>query len=169
MPASSGPRPLRLTVIAGPNPGNCFSKPGASKITIGRVKSNTFWAKEASVSSKHGEFIWDDSVAAGGGTWFVVDVGSSNGTQINGGSKLIEGQRYPLRDQDIIQLGPDMQLQVAIDAPSDDAARLTVEQKLTVDAQRIAASIQAAAAAMASQIREEWRTQRQEMEALLSC
>jgi hypothetical protein len=56
------------------------------------------------------------------------------------------GQRYPLRDQDIIQLGPDTQLQVAIEAAAHDAAGLTVEQKLTADAQRIAASIQVGSA-----------------------
>jgi hypothetical protein len=108
---------------------------------------------------------------------------------------------------------------VSIEAAQDDAADQTVEQKLTAEAQRIAASIQvrrrccptsrpadaalarrnvdtcrhpqassliraarasnalpsllvvvqAAAAAMAGQIRDEWRTRRQELEAMLAC
>ena len=51
------------------------------------------------------------------------------------------GQRYPLRDQDVIHLGPDTQLQVIIEASDDDVAGMTVEQKLTADAERAAASI----------------------------
>jgi hypothetical protein len=299
--AKAAPRALSLTVITGPSPGESFSKPGLATLKLGRVKTgNTFSFKSPSVSSKHAELVWDDSVAAGGGTWFLVDVGSTNGTQLNGNAKCLEGaraaaarappvhsprraaappacgppqtrssggargsrsapprramrallplrprrrpahpcpaprtptplcarpagQRYPLRDQDIIHLGPDTQLQVTIDAPEGATAGMTVEQKLTAEAERAAASIQvrvcarggaagaraglrfggdgahqppgkvqpaarawlalslrpttppphifnpqAAAAAMAAQMREDWRAQRQELEALLS-
>lgn len=97
MPATSRPRPLALTVLAGPSPGECLSKPGADVLRIGRIKTgNTFAVKSASVSSKHAELVWDDSEAAGDGTWFLVDVGSSNGTQINGNSKCLVGARAAL-------------------------------------------------------------------------
>jgi pSer/pThr/pTyr-binding forkhead associated (FHA) protein len=88
-----------LTVIAGEtNIGECLTKPGATLLKIGRVKTgNTFAVKTASVSSKHAELVWDDSEAAAGGTWFLVDIGSSNGTQINGNSKLLEGAQHSLR------------------------------------------------------------------------
>jgi hypothetical protein len=90
------PRPLSLTVLSGPVPGECLSKPGAKSLKLGRVKTgNTFVLKVPSVSSKHAELVWDGSQAAGGGTWFLVDVGSSNGTQINGNSKCLEGAPGP--------------------------------------------------------------------------
>jgi pSer/pThr/pTyr-binding forkhead associated (FHA) protein len=92
--SSAGPRALTLTVIAGPNPGECLSKPGATTLKLGRVKGgNTFSIKSASVSSKHAEIVWDSSAAASGGTWFLVDIGSSNGTQLNGNSKCLERER----------------------------------------------------------------------------
>ena len=166
-----------------------------TSLKLGRVKTgNTFFFKSASVSSKHAEIVWDDSEAAAGGTWYLVDLGSTNGTQLNGNSKCLEGaqrahssrwpdtficvqaaswghapccaarrhapplaaahatprcssphppgQRYPLRDQDVIHLGPDTQLQVTIAQRSAAAAAMTVEQKLTADAERVGASIQ---------------------------
>ncbi|GBF87820.1 hypothetical protein Rsub_00531 [Raphidocelis subcapitata] len=166
---ASGPRPLSLTILTGPNPGESLSKPGVSSLKIGRIKTgNTFSIKSASISSKHAEILWDDSPAAGG-AWFLVDLGSTNGTQLNGNSKCLEGQRYPLRDQDVIHLGPDTQLQVSIEAAEAEAAGLTVEAKLNAEAQRVATSIQVAAAAMIASIREEWQLQRQDLEALLTC
>jgi len=92
--SSAVPRPISLTVIAGPNPGECFSKAGTTSLKLGRVKTgNTFSIKSASVSSKHAEIVWDNSAAAAGGTWFLVDIGSTNGTQLNGNSKCLEGAR----------------------------------------------------------------------------
>jgi hypothetical protein len=92
--ASTSPRPLTLTILTGPNPGECLSKPGVASLKIGRIKTgNTFPIKSASISSKHAEILWDGSPAAGGGTWFLVDLGSTNGTQLNGNSKCLEGAR----------------------------------------------------------------------------
>lgn len=93
-PSKPEPRLLTLTVLSGPSTGECLSKPGAANLKFGRVKTgNTFAIKCPSISSKHAEFVWDDSEAAAGGTWFLVDMGSSNGTNLNGNSMCLTGQR----------------------------------------------------------------------------
>lgn len=91
-------RQLSLTIISGPNAGDTLSKAGATLLKIGRVKTgNTFSIKSPSISSKHAEIVWDDSAAAAGGTWFLVDLDSTNGTQLNGNSKCLAGARKASR------------------------------------------------------------------------
>lgn len=94
MAPAKQPRPLSLTIISGPNSGDTLSKPGTGHLKIGRVKTgNTFSIKSQSVSSKHAEIVWDNSAAAGGGTWFLVDLDSTNGTQLNGNRKCLPSER----------------------------------------------------------------------------
>lgn len=81
-------------MLAGCSPGEVFVRPGAASLKLGRIKTgNTFTFKAATVSSRHAELVWDDTEAAGGGTWYLVDLDSSNGTQLNGNRKCLAGAR----------------------------------------------------------------------------
>jgi predicted component of type VI protein secretion system len=54
------------------------SELNAAHLTVGRTSDNDIIIPDASVSSSHGEFTHDGSV------WSFTDLGSTNGTKING-------------------------------------------------------------------------------------
>ena len=71
------------------------------RITIGRGPTNDVVLKDPArvVSTKHAE------IRAGNKGWFVLDVGSTNGTAVNG-ARIPPKQEHILRDGDRITLGP---------------------------------------------------------------
>lgn len=76
MPAPA-PNVLQLEATAGPCTGAVFSRPG-ELLTVGRTSKSKVHIKDAAVSEKHAQLAWD------GGEWLLRDVGSSNGTAVNG-------------------------------------------------------------------------------------
>ena len=72
-----------------------------SRITIGRGPANDVVLKDATrrVSTKHAE------IRAGVSSWVLLDVGSTNGTVLNG-TELTAKQEYALQDGDRITFGP---------------------------------------------------------------
>ena len=68
---------LRLEVTAGPCAGAVFARPG-ELLTVGRTSKSKVHIKDAAVSEKHAALAWE------GGRWVLRDVGSSNGTAVNG-------------------------------------------------------------------------------------
>lgn len=78
------PATLTLEVTAGPCEGTSYSKSGTI-LTVGRTRASKVHIKDPAVSEKHAEFRWE------GSQWTLTDVGSSNGTAING-KKLTEGK-----------------------------------------------------------------------------
>src|SRR5262245_55333272 len=68
---------------------------GEGVTTIGRVKGNTLVVKSAEVSRKHFQILKEK------GTYFIEDLGSSNGTRVNG--RLIS--KMELQDGDEIAVG----------------------------------------------------------------
>lgn len=71
------------------------------QVTLGRATSNATWEillQDPSVSRPHARVSKQDQ------TWHVVDLGSSNGTRING-KELPANQQHPLRDGDTVELG----------------------------------------------------------------
>lgn len=89
---------VRLRVKAGPSLGKEFKKQ-LKKITIGRTKASSFQIKDHSVSEKHAEIWYDQD------QWLVKDLGSSNGTTLNGDQVTDKGRR--LRDGDMLRIGTD--------------------------------------------------------------
>src|SRR5262245_43547409 len=86
----------RLIALEGPEPGREFPlKPGPS--LIGRQFDAVVFLEELAVSRQHAVVIWD------GGGYFVEDLGSSNGTFVNG--QRVAG-RHPLTESDRLQIGP---------------------------------------------------------------
>src|SRR5215813_8043459 len=88
---------------------------GAEPLTIGRSRNNRLVLTNSQISSKHAEIQ-----PLPGGRYQVVDVGSTNGTAVNG-VKLSGGQPQPLNAGDTITLGGsggvELRFELAADAP----------------------------------------------------
>lgn len=80
----SAPQVIHFRVVAGPAEGAEFNKKWGRRITVGRTLRSQLHVKDPEVSEKHAEIQWD------GERWTFTDVGSSNGTDING-TTLKEG------------------------------------------------------------------------------
>ena len=66
-----------------------------AKVVLGRSKDSDIQVEDANVSRRHAELRRE------GATWWLVDLGSTNGTELNG--KRV--QRSKLDDGDTITLG----------------------------------------------------------------
>ena len=75
-------------------------------MTLGRLPSCDWSLDDASISRKHAE------VREEGGQWWLVDLGSSNGSQVNGR----KGERHRLRGGDLLTLGT-VAFEIQDDAP----------------------------------------------------
>jgi phosphoserine phosphatase RsbU/P len=85
-----------LVILQGPKPGQRFSLTGPC-IAIGRQPDAHVYLDSLAVSRQHAQILCDD------GAYFVEDVGSSNGTWLNGNRVT---RRAPLTAQDQLQIGP---------------------------------------------------------------
>ncbi|GJP39091.1 hypothetical protein CLOM_g23483 [Closterium sp. NIES-68] len=98
---SGGDRDLLvLEVVGGPCCPSTIAVT-ANSSRVGRLKTCQIPLKEDSVSEKHACVSWD----AIDRSWRVVDLGSSNGTSLNG-IHLPEGRERPLSDGDELRFGP---------------------------------------------------------------
>ena len=86
---------FQLVMRAGPNPGKVFTL-SKSEITIGRDANLDVVVNTAEVSRRHARLFFDE------GLYFVEDLGSTNGTFINGQRLTAPAA---LRSGDIIMLG----------------------------------------------------------------
>ncbi|NVJ23938.1 FHA domain-containing protein [Myxococcus sp. AM011] len=91
-PASASPR---LICVAGPKSGEEFSLEDGEYV-IGRAADNPICIPDTSVSRKH------VMVRKAGAAWMVSDLGSGNGTLVNGEAI---GEETPLANGDVITLG----------------------------------------------------------------
>ena len=71
--------------------------------TIGRAPENTIVLLEENISRRHAKLLREE------GPVFLEDLGSSNGTWVNG-KKAQPHQRCQLRDNDIIKIGKTLML-----------------------------------------------------------
>ncbi|MFW6107950.1 MAG: sigma 54-interacting transcriptional regulator [bacterium] len=110
----------QFVVERGPAAGRSWPLEGES-ITIGRDRSNDVWLHDDTVSRAHARVEFDGTI------WSAADLGSRNGTRVNGERVT----RAPLSHMDRLQLG-DVVL-VFVDAPAlleDDAAPPEITQVL---------------------------------------
>ncbi len=91
---------FQLVMHSGPTPGKTFPLEG-DVLTIGREASNPIAINDAEVSRKHTQLVFQ------GGKYIVTDLGSTNGTFVNG--TRLTGQQV-LQSGDIISLGEQINL-----------------------------------------------------------
>lgn len=120
--AEEQPALLRLHVQEGPQAGKVLEKKGATSLRVGRTTRSPFYIKDSAISEAHAEVAWRD------GAWHLRDLGSTNGTSVNG--KALEGEPsdwVALKDGDLLKFGTSTMAQVELSAAlSADA--VTVEQ-----------------------------------------
>lgn len=86
----TAPHIIGFRVVGGPVEGSEFNKKWGRRITVGRTARSHLHVKDPEVSEKHAEIQWN------GKQWMFKDVGSSNGTDING-TALKEGGTFRKR------------------------------------------------------------------------
>jgi pSer/pThr/pTyr-binding forkhead associated (FHA) protein len=91
---------FQLVMHSGPTPGKTFPLEG-DILTIGREASNAVAINDAEVSRKHTQLIFQ------GGKYIITDLGSTNGTFVNG--QRLTGQ-HVLQPGEIISLGEQISL-----------------------------------------------------------
>ena len=89
--------PFHLRVEGGPGAGQRFPVAG-SGVTIGRQPGNAIVLEDGRLSRRHAQ------LDLGPGGLVVTDLGSANGTRVNG-QPLAAGQAHPLRPGDALDLG----------------------------------------------------------------
>src|SRR5262245_7316193 len=73
-----------------------FDKP---KITLGRKAGNDLHFNRAEISGTHASFLLE------GGHYYIQDMGSTNGTLLNG-APVVANEKYPLQDNDLVTIAP---------------------------------------------------------------
>lgn len=94
----------KLIITTGPQEGNTIPLL-LEELTVGRATNRANWEialQDPSVSRPHAKLKLDN------GNWIIVDLGSANGTLVNG--KSVDGSGHPLRDGDIIAFGTTLTL-----------------------------------------------------------
>ena len=100
-----------LVTIKGPNPGQRFALQGDS-LLVGRQEDADVYLDSLAVSRQHARILCH------GGEYFIEDIGSSNGTFLNG--RRISGP-VPLSERDALQIGPYI-LNLRADPPEEPAS-----------------------------------------------
>jgi serine phosphatase RsbU (regulator of sigma subunit) len=108
-----------LVTIKGPNLGQRFALHGDS-LLIGRQEDVGIHLDSLAVSRQHARLLCH------GGEYFIEDVGSSNGTFVNG--RRIS-RPTPLTDRDVLQIGPYI-LNLRADPPVTPAAPPLPDQRI---------------------------------------
>jgi signal transduction histidine kinase len=121
------PKGVRLLVLAGDHPGRSF--PLESGCVIGRARESDFVIEHESVSRRHAKLTYQ------GVAWVVEDLGSRNGTLVNGNA--ISGRRA-LRIGDRIELGRDVVLLFTVRDPAEQSL---VDRERTATVTNVAATI----------------------------
>lgn len=95
---------LKLEVESGPSRGaTMIASLGVDEFSFGRGQKNRFVVEGAEVSTVHAEVRWD------GSSWMMRDMGSLNGTRLNGATISVEsrvpGPWEKISHGDVIKLG----------------------------------------------------------------
>jgi predicted component of type VI protein secretion system len=94
------PAQFQLVMHSGPTPGKTFPLEG-DVLTIGREAGNQIVINDAEVSRKHTQLVFQ------GGKFIITDLGSTNGTFVNG--QRLTGQ-HVLQPGEVVSLGEQISL-----------------------------------------------------------
>lgn len=110
---------LTLECVAGPIEGTTFALRAGKPHAVGRIKrGNAVWIKgDDAVSQRHATIEFNE----GRSRWEIRDVGSSNGTEVDGEDAVAEGDGLALRDGSVIKLGTETTIRCRIDDGSVDS------------------------------------------------
>jgi two-component system cell cycle response regulator len=122
VPASLRDR-ATLTVLSGPDPGLVLTLEHGES-TLGRSKDATFSVHEAAISRHHARVV-----ATKPGQYVIEDLGSKNGTFVNGRAV----SRAALRSGDRVQLGPALLLRFALLDAREEMLQRRVHESSTRD------------------------------------
>ena len=120
---------FQLTMRSGPNPGTVFALDG-DQISIGRDSSNEIPVNDAEISRRHSRLSFK------GGKYVVEDLGSTNGTFVNG--QRLTGP-HVLKSGEVISLGEQIVF-VYESVDSDPGATMVSPKKRKAVASRPAAT-----------------------------
>jgi pSer/pThr/pTyr-binding forkhead associated (FHA) protein len=104
---------LTLVMERGPGEGKSFPTTRLKRVTIGRTRTNNYPIKDPTVSQKHAVIEWRVDC------WMLTDVGSSNGTDVNG-KVLVENEPVRLRNGDLIRFGEAIKVRVQIEEEEEE-------------------------------------------------
>ncbi|KAK9812863.1 hypothetical protein WJX72_004858 [[Myrmecia] bisecta] len=138
--------------------GSSYSKPGLQQLTVGRTRVSKLHIKDPSVSERHARISWN------GEAWEVEDLGSSNGTLVNGSKLEGGGPAVTLKDGDVIQFGEESQLRVEITPVPNES--VTVEEFLEAECHRLVQRLRGRAEQLANKLGADWAA---EKAAMLAC
>eukprot|EP00798_Chlamydomonas_sp_ICE-L_P007198 gene7198-306_t len=113
------PSRFSLSLSGGPCRGQGYAPKGFF-FSIGRTRASKIHIKDSSVSEKHAEIFWN------GSSWALRDLGSSNGTQINGRMLQPLVELVVLKQGDSILFGTDSIASVQMEAQM--LADISIEQ-----------------------------------------
>jgi pSer/pThr/pTyr-binding forkhead associated (FHA) protein len=97
-----------------------YSLQDGDSLSIGRLSSNDIVIKEKSVSREHA------NIARQNNTLTVWDLGSTNGTSVNG----VKIQSARLKDGDVVKVGSEYHLKTTISSPKKRESTMTAEPDL---------------------------------------
>lgn len=100
--------PLTLCMERGPKEGQEFDGTHLKRVNIGRTRTSNYPIKDPTVSQKHAVIEWKLQ------HWTLVDVGSSNGTAVNG-TNLEANEPVQIKNGDVIRFGDAILVRVQIE------------------------------------------------------
>src|SRR5262245_24096188 len=114
-----------LITLQGPDAGRKYPLEGNATV-LGRQADCTICLPNKAVSRQHAQIVRE------GDAYFLEDLGSSNGTLLNG-ARLNPRVRAPLAEQDTFQIGPYLfGLRPPSPAPEDSEPSLVIREQLSV-------------------------------------
>lgn len=132
---------FQLVMRSGPNPGTVFPLEG-DQIMVGRDSSNSVAINDAEMSRRHARLIFQ------GGKYVIEDVGSTNGTFVNG--QRLAGP-YVLKPGDVVSFGEQIVLMYD-SANVDPGATLASPRKASRAPAPVAPAMPAPAQSYAGQV-----------------
>jgi diguanylate cyclase (GGDEF)-like protein len=114
-----------FTVVSGPNAGAIYSLVAPENV-IGRGKECSIRVIDAGISRRHARIF-----RQGPGSYVVEDLGSSNGTFVNG--LRVDGQQ-PLGEGDRVGVGPNIELRFGFTDEAEEGALRRLYESSVLDA-----------------------------------